>query len=201
MRIRTWIWLGTVLAFGTSSHAASVETIDLKAFVRPALFESIGVEWTLPHGRQVLDGTPFQIDGEILLYRTNSAQKALTARTNVNNIPVGRRFERLHLLAGAESSTSDGAIIAKVRLSYADGSNSALDVRYGDQVRNWYGPWHKKDKPLKDPNAREVWLAQCAAAAAGDNYLRPFHVTLTQSRRGADGGGDEHRAGCQRTGA
>jgi hypothetical protein len=155
------------------------QTLDLKAFVGPSPFVTVNVEWLLPRGRQVLDGTPFQIDGVILLYATNYAQRAKPARTNINGIAVGQRFDRLHLLAGSHSSAPDGTTIARIRLHYADGSHAMVDVRYGNQVRNWFGPWHKADRPLLDPNVREVWRAQCSPAATTDNYIRLFHVALT----------------------
>ena len=137
-------------------RAGQTQPLDLKARVGLSPFETINADWLLPRGRQVLDGTPFQIDGVILLYATNPAQRARPGRTNVNDIAVGQRFERLHLLAGSHSSTADGTVIAKFQLHYADGSNTALEVRYGDHVRNWFGPWHKADVPLLDPNAREA---------------------------------------------
>jgi protocatechuate 3,4-dioxygenase beta subunit len=160
-------------------RAGQAETLDLKPFVGPSPFESIQADWLLPRGRQVLDGTPFQIDGVILLYASNSAQRTRPGRTNVTDIPVGQRFERLHLLAGSHSSASDGTLMATIRLRYVDGSDAALEVHYGDQVRNWFGPWHKADRPLNDPNAREVWRAQCSPAATTDDYIRLFHVALT----------------------
>jgi hypothetical protein len=160
-------------------YAGQVQPLDLKPFVGPSPFETIHADWLLPRGRQVLDGTPFQIDGVILLYANNSAQRTRPGRTNVTDIPVRQRFERLHLLSGSHSSASDGTLIATLRLRYVDGSDAALAIRYGEQVRNWFGPWHKEDRPLKDPNAREVWRAQCSPAAMTDDYIRLFHVVLT----------------------
>jgi protocatechuate 3,4-dioxygenase beta subunit len=157
----------------------SIQTLELKPFVGPSPVETIKSAWLLPHGRQVIDGTPFQIDGVILLYATNPSQKAHPARTNVNDITVGRRFDRLHLLAGSQTSAPDGTTIARIRLRYADGSDAALEVRYGHQVLNWFAPWHKADRPLLDPGAREAWRAQCSPAATSDEYIRLFHAILT----------------------
>ena len=171
-----WLLL-VVLAW--PAHGEPTQTVDLKPFVGPSPFDTMNCAWLLPRGRQVIDGTPFQIDGVILLYGTNAAQKAHPGRTNINDITVGRRFEGLHLLAGSQSSVPDGTNIARVRLHYDDGSDAALEVRYGTHLRDWFGPWHKADRPLLDPNAREVWRAQCASAASKDNYIRLFHVALT----------------------
>ncbi len=177
--LRTFPLLIAAAVLSLPLRAGQTQPLDLKAHVGPSPFETINADWLLPRGRQVLDGTPFQIDGVILLYATNAAQRARPGRTNVNDIAVGQRFERLHLLAGSHSRAADGTVIAKFQLHYADGSNTALEVRYGDHVRDWFGPWHKADAPLLDPNAREVWRAQCSPAATTDDYIRLFHVALT----------------------
>ena len=162
-------------------RAYQVQPLDLKPFTGPWPFEANQAAWLLPQGRQVLDGTPFQMDGLILLYGGKAGQRSSPGRTNVTDIPVGRPFEILHLLAGAHLRAVDGAPIARIILRYADGSDAALEVRYGDHARNWWGPWHKADAQLWDPNAREVWRAQCAAASKDDEYLRLFHIVLTNS--------------------
>ena len=172
---------GAVLTLGVLPAGAAAEpfTLDLKPFVGPSPFENIQVDWLLPRGRQVLDGTPFQIDGIILLYGTTPAQRSHPGRTNVFDVPVGQRFELLHVLAGSHSSTADSNSIARIRLKYADGSDSVFPVRYGCQVRNWFGPWHKADRPLLDPGAHEAWRSQCSPAATTDDYIRLFHFVLT----------------------
>ena len=180
MQTRNLCW-GVVVAAMTAAvfGAEPIQTLDLKPYVGPSAFETSGADWLLPKGRQVFAGTPFQIDGVILLYGDNWSQHQHPARTNVNGIAVGKKFERLHLLVGSEFSDKDGEDIAKIQLAYSNGSNSVLQLRYGEQVRDWYGPRHKADDALKDPTVREVWLAQCSEAAAYDKYLRLFHVVLT----------------------
>ncbi|MDB6125720.1 MAG: hypothetical protein JWQ71_4713 [Pedosphaera sp.] len=183
MKISKWFFLLVIgIALAQPVVAAEpIQTLDLKPFVGPSPFQSIGADWLLPRGKQVFDGIPFQIDGAILLYGTNVAQKTRPGRTNVNNIPVGRRFDKLHLLAAAHSSSTEGITIAKIHLLYVDGSDTTLDIRYGDHVRNWFASWHKADRPLKDPNVHEAWHSQNSAASTTDDYLRLIHVPLTNA--------------------
>ena len=178
MRVTRWFCLLGVLA--SSAFAAdSFQTLDLKPFLGTSSFQNIGADYLLPHGRQVLGGVPFQIDGDILLYGSSNSRKAHPGSTNVNNIPVAAAFERLYLLGACQNSATDGTLVARIRLNYTDDSTARLDLRYGEQVRNWWAPWHRTDSPLKDSNVHQVWWAQFAAAAAGDNYLRLFSVALT----------------------
>src|SRR5467141_1079246 len=125
MRITKWLLPALIVwRLALTVHGEPIQTLDLHSFVGASAFDNIGAPWLLPHGRQVLDGTPFQIDGAILLYGSNNAEKAKPARTNVNDIPVSQRFERLHLLTETHFSTTDGTTIAKIHFLYADGSNT-----------------------------------------------------------------------------
>ncbi len=172
-----WIIAGLCLAF--TSFAQTVHTIDLKQFVGPSPIEATHAEWLVPRGQQVLDGVPFQMDGAILLYSTSWLQKSKPARTNVNDIPVGQRFELLHLLAAAQQGTEGKPLLAKVRLNYMDGSNAVIDIQYGEHVRSWFGPSHKKDPKLGAKNAHVAWQGQHTAAAKYDTHMRLFHVSFT----------------------
>ncbi|MDB6018049.1 MAG: hypothetical protein JWR19_2538 [Pedosphaera sp.] len=179
IKITRWIWLLAGCALlALPAGAEPVQTLDLKPFVGPSPLDSAEADWLFPHGRQVLDGTPFQMDGVISLYATGSSQR-MKGRTNVNDIPVGRSFERLHLLGAADGGGPDKTVLARVWFQYEDGSNAVVEVRLGEQVRNWVGPWHKTERPLKDTNAHIAWRAQHAFGARSDNYVRLFHAAFT----------------------
>ncbi|MDB6023529.1 MAG: hypothetical protein JWQ04_3386, partial [Pedosphaera sp.] len=160
--------------------AEQVQTLDLKSYVGPSSpVERLGADWPMLHGREVLDGIPFQVDGTILFQATNALQKGLAVTTNLSDLAVGRRFERLHLLAGTDTDGPDGIVIAKIHLLYADGTDAALELKYGEHLRCWRAAWHKDEEPLKSPDARVVWREQSSSAAQLDKYLRLFHVALT----------------------
>jgi protocatechuate 3,4-dioxygenase beta subunit len=160
-----------------AARGEPIQPLDLKPHAGLSLFDSSRVEWLLPRGAQSFGGVPFQIDGALLLYGSNGSQKSRPARTNIEPIAVGRPFQALHLLAGAQTSIKDGTAIASIRLEYANGSNAVLAVNYGEQVRDWYGPAHKAEPA--PTQAREVWQAQSSASAARDCYLRLFLSVLT----------------------
>ncbi|HEX5220777.1 MAG TPA: hypothetical protein VFZ59_14505 [Verrucomicrobiae bacterium] len=159
--------------------AQSIQPLDLKPFVGLSPFDTIGASWLPQRGLQVIDGTPFQIDGVIIMYGNYQSQRTRPGRTNVNGIVVGRAFETLHLFAGAQAVTASGTALAKVHLQYADGASNTLDILYGAHVRNWFGPWHQPETPPPDPAVGEVWRFLFSAAATTDKYLRMYHVVLT----------------------
>jgi uncharacterized GH25 family protein len=159
-------------------RAEPTQTINLGPYVGPSPIESAKVEWAMPHGRQVFDGIPFQIDGAVLLYGSSAAQAQNPGPRKVENIPVGRRFDRLDLLGATDTNGVDHDPIAHIRFLYADGTTAVLDLVYGGQMRGWQGPWHKTEEPLTEPNSHIAWYGQNSAAAQGDRYLRLYHVIL-----------------------
>ncbi len=160
------------------AHGQSIQPLDLKPFTGPSPFETFDAEWTLPHGRQVFDGTPFQIDGAVLLYATNVLQSQHPGRTNFTVDLPPQRFESLHLLAATDSAGPDQTPVARLRFLYTDGSKATTELRYGEQLQIWLGPRHRAERPLSDTNTHLAWWAQHVYAAQADACLRLYHLTL-----------------------
>ena len=177
---QSWLLVfGLLCLLGRPLAAQSIQTLDLKPFVGLSPFDVIGATWLPQRGLQVIDGTPFQIDGVFIMYGDYQSQRNRPGKTNVNGIKVDRAFECLHLFAGAQAVTAGGTALAKIYFQYADGSSNALDVIYGAHVRNWFAPWHQAETPPPNPNAPEVWRFLFSAAATTDKYVRMYHVVLT----------------------
>jgi len=177
MQLRTFV-CALAVCISSTAFADDVATINLKPFVGHSPFDNIKADWLLPRGNHAFDGLPWKIDGVVLLYGSNSVQKKNPARTNISDIAVNRKFAVLHLLAGAQQTSTNGTVIAKVHLNYADDTEATLDIRYGNHVYNYIGPWHRPEKPLKNKNVHQAWHAQFGPSANNDEYLRLFHVPL-----------------------
>src|SRR4051794_36015542 len=93
-----------LLCLGNIAPAAEIKPIDLKPYVGYSPFDNIKADWLIPRGDHVFDGVPWKIDGVILLFGKNAAQKTNAARTVVD-VPVGQTFETLHLLAAAQQTS------------------------------------------------------------------------------------------------
>ena len=174
-----------VLCFENLALAAEIKTIDLKAYVGYSPFDVIKADWLLPRGEHVFDGVPWKIDGVVLLYGKNAAQKTNAARTIVD-IPIGQTFEKLHLLAAAQQTSPDGTVIAKIRLNYVDATKADLDVRFGDHVRYYQRNWHRDDKKINDKSVHEAWHALFEPSSNHDQYLRLFHVPFANPNPGKE---------------
>ena len=111
-------------------------------------------------GRREFDGVPFQVDGRACLYGRCQAQYAHADRTNypdIVGVPVGRAFAELHLLHATQWSDVEGAIIANIRLNYADGTRHELPIRYGAQVRDWQRLQSEEAEIVTDPDTKVIW--------------------------------------------
>ena len=170
------VFLCTVVA---ASAADGWQTIDLRAFTNASAFHDAKAEWLLPTGRQVFDGTPFHVDGVVQLFGTGRYQGRPDAPKIVKGIPIGTTFEKLHLLAAVDGSAPESNLVARIRLEYQGGSNAVLELKFGDQVRNWTAPMHKTERTLRDTNhAAIAWIGLHSDAASADRYARLFHVAL-----------------------
>lgn len=179
MQLGKWFWLVAICALLASrAHAQSSQTLNLKPFVPASTVDTLGADWAVLRGHQVLDGVPFQIDGAVLFRGTNSAQKAHPGRTNLDNLLVGQKFDVLHLLAATDVSSDNGTAAAKIHFHYADGTENILPVLYGEHVLCWQAVWHKTEDTTNSSTARMAWHGQDSAAAQADKYRCLFHVTL-----------------------
>src|SRR5678816_4446606 len=114
-----WILVSLVL-LAPRVFGGEVYPVDLKPFLGKTQFDQIGAAWLVPKGRQVINGVPFQVDGVVELSGT-SARFVSVGRTNINNIPVNRAGERLHLLlAVSRGGFDDGTAFARLKLHYAE---------------------------------------------------------------------------------
>ncbi len=96
---------------------------------------------TLPKGRQVFSGVPFEVGGLLQLsgrklqeWGRNEFPESITA------IVLGKPCQRLHLLHGAGGVYDpENVTIAKLILHYADQSTREIDIKTAVHVRDWWG--------------------------------------------------------------
>src|SRR5258705_4159661 len=120
-RLSLWISCAFLAASPVLCTAETPEPLDLKPVLGDWPFSSLGADWMLPRGKQVLDGVPFQIDGAILLNASNSVQRSRPGKFKVEHIAVGRRVEKLHLLDATDFGVKEGVAVGIIGLRYADG--------------------------------------------------------------------------------
>ncbi len=111
----------------------------------------------VPKGLQVLGGVPFDVGGMIRLFGTIPPPHGTTYRDEVIDIPVGRRFEQLHLLHGTGWTGEEGLLIASIVLHYSDGDAAVLPIIYGEHVRDWWKRGRFLPDEVSDPNSGIAW--------------------------------------------
>lgn len=109
-------------------------------------------------GRQILDGLPFQIDGQAILYGQTVAERHLMDLPDtLAGIHVGRKFDELHLIHHVEWPDVEGQAVARIRLNYADGTKYEFTLLYGGHVRDWYRLPAEEKETLTDPDTKVCW--------------------------------------------
>lgn len=172
------IALATLLGLATTANAETspyeftplnlTEFYDLHAHEK----SQFGTWEVVPKGRQVFDGVPFDVGGMIRLFGRVPPPHRTIYRDEVTGIPVGRRFEQLHLLHGTGWTTEDGEIVAHVVFHYEDGEQASLRLIYGRHVRDW---WHRdllSPGGISDPNSGIAWIGHHGVG------LRLFRTSL-----------------------
>ena len=102
-------------------------------------------------GRRVIDGLPFDLDGEIVMDGRNDDGAPI-----VSGIKIGREFAELHLVHTAQWHEYHGFPIAIIRLHYADGTSHDFELRYDVQVMANRLLSEEKEE-LTDPDSKLVW--------------------------------------------
>jgi hypothetical protein len=129
--------------------AAEAICVDLSQYYTAKLSDSLNSPTSvtennlasLPKGRQVFAGVPFQVGGILQL----SGKKVQEWGRNefpeaINGIKIGKRCRRLHLLHGAGGVYDpDGLTIGKLVLHYADKSVQEFEIKNGLHLRDWWG--------------------------------------------------------------
>jgi len=184
--MKTWssICLLGLLTIAHPGRAAELTPIDLSAFKGRSHLEFSEGRWVLPVGQHVMGGIPWKVDDMIELFGHGAARFGRFARTNVTGIPVGATFEQLHLLGGTSAASDEGAVFASLTLDYRDGTTAEFPIQYGYQFRDWYGPRHGAEEPMRDPATRVVWRGEIAYSSQYDRGLRMYHWVVNNPHPG-----------------
>jgi hypothetical protein len=148
-----------------ANEKEEASTLDLssakgKPVRLPRVFESFA-------GRQVIDGMPFQIDGNVSVYgkMLDDRNKGVYPFTR-KGIRIGRKFDCLYLIHHAYWPDVEGATIAYAVLNYADGTEHIIPIRYGVHVRDWFNLPSYEKEAVSDPDTTICWRHEPATYKA-----------------------------------
>jgi beta-lactamase regulating signal transducer with metallopeptidase domain len=126
-------------------------------------------------GRQVIDGLPFDIGGEIVLYGQSAAQRNVDQPNGVAGIKIGRKFDELHLVHAAQWREYYGCPVATVRLHYADGTQTDFIIRDEFQVNDWNRLLTENDEFVADPDTKIIWRGAGIVKGTGRLFKSVLH--------------------------
>jgi hypothetical protein len=104
-------------------------------------------------GTHEFDGLPFEVSGEFVFTRRGETNHVPL----LDKIPIGRRFDELHLLDLARWQTAPGVTIAIVRLNYEDGTKYEFPIQYAVHVLDWYRLPSEEQEVITDPDTKICW--------------------------------------------
>jgi hypothetical protein len=130
--------------------------LDLSEFYRQPSLKA-NKQYEELTGRRVMDGLPFQIDGQVRLYGETPNSRGEQLPDTRKGIRIGRKFDELHLIHHTTWPDAEGQTVAYVCLNYADGTECIFAIRYGVHVRDWFNlPSYEKES-VTDPNTTICW--------------------------------------------
>ena len=133
--------------------------LDLKPFYSKVFVGPDGTNSSYAgyFGRKIIDGLPFDVDGEICLYGKSPADRGDVRRNEVTGIKIGRKFDELHLIHAVQWREYYGCPVALLRLHYADGTSHDFTLRYNYQVIDWVRLLSEEQEIIADPDTKIIW--------------------------------------------
>ena len=137
---------------------------------------------SLPAGRQIFAGVPFDITGRVQLFGRDQAGSRKWFPARIRNLPIGARCNRLQLLHGACDVSGYGQPVARLVLHYADGSTAEIPIIAGEHLLDWWGPIYQTENGEEpNPTAPGTELAWAGSNASIKKRSPDFSLRLYRS--------------------
>ena len=143
----------------SNSETGGAQSLDLSKFYTRQFQAADGSDSKFKGyaGRKMIDGLPFDISGQISLYGRETANRGTNYAQAVTDIPIGRKFDELHLIHLVEWREYPGCPVATLRLRYADGTSADIPIKYGVHVIDWCRLDSEDAESLADPHTKIIW--------------------------------------------
>jgi hypothetical protein len=167
--------------------------LDLQPVANQRLTDTIGDNGhsfaELPQKRRDFGGVPFQVGpGFVRLKGKNRPELP----AEVNDVHVGFKFDKLHILHGTEFGAfggpehhyhvPEGTEIGRYRVRYTDGEERMVPVVYGKDVRDSWN-W---DKSRATSRGKVVWTGSSPGAKKEGVSLRLYLTSWENPRPGEE---------------
>ena len=155
IRVGGWVAMGVIFAAlagqgrAAESPTSAASCLDLSKHYTAKLTDSLNSPASvqennlasLPKGRQVFSGVPFEVGGVAKLSgRKNLEWGRSEYPESVKGIKVEWSVRQIHLLHGAGGVYDrDGTTIGKLVVHYRDKTVREIEIQTGVHVRDWWG--------------------------------------------------------------
>jgi hypothetical protein len=172
--------VANICAFSSGSPPG-FHPVDLtKCYDKRAGSWPSGNSWSaVPWGRHTYDGVPFECGGILEVTGVDAARRiGEVFPGRYTGIPVGSAGAWIHMVHGVGWKEADGVPIARLTLHYQNGQTSALLIRYGVNVRNWWKEPSELQGLLADPNSKVIWSAPSPEPVGRPITLRLYKTSF-----------------------
>lgn len=111
----------------------------------------------VPRGFQTFANVPLQIDGMKCLWGGINAKDGLVFPENLLGIVVNQKFEALYVYHAAFCESRRKTPVYELVFNYEDGSSVTNQVRYGDDILDWFSRRGQTVRPPTGPNSKLAW--------------------------------------------
>ena len=163
----------------TPAGTSAAVPVDLTAFYNCSTSNAIAMGGarnhpnnlaSFPTGTNDFAGVRFVVGGMIQLGGVYDRESP--------GFPVGAKVQQLHLLHGTGGTAREDAEIATLVLHYAGGEQTALPIRYGVHLRDWWY-WNKNESPFIGEGTEIVWEGENEFSRSKNCRLRIYKPSLS----------------------
>ncbi|HJZ93271.1 MAG TPA: hypothetical protein VKE40_20515 [Gemmataceae bacterium] len=183
-------WAAAACLAAPAPKTSGPTFIDLQGKANQKLADDVGGRIpnndlaAVPTGEQTFAKVKFQVGEKYIQLGSPLLTKEKPEK--VEGIPVGRKVAKLHFLHStlfgkAQPVIEDGATIAEYRVNYDDGTSATVQVKYGEDLRDW---WYAKSAPEAGEKVKVAWEGENEASKASNNGIRLYLTTWTNPSRG-----------------
>lgn len=158
--------------------------LDLKPFYEKVFQDPDGADSSYRGyaGRKIIDGLPFDIAGQIVLFGKSAAERHVDHPDAVSGIKIDRKFDELHLIHAAQWREYDGCPVAIVRLHYADGTHHDFSIRDKFQIDDWNRLLTENDEIVADPDTKIIWRGAGVYKGTGRLFKSMLHNPFPEKK-------------------
>ena len=133
-------------------------------------------------GLKIIDGLPFHIDGKIVVYGQEYADRGETYSYALTGIKIGHKFDELHVIHAGDWRDYYGCPVATLRLHYADGTMHDFTIRFDFQVNDWNRLLTEDAEIIADPETKIVWRGPGVVEGTGRLFKSVLHNPFPQKK-------------------